>query len=340
MLHERWPYVIVVWPHSRVKVVRVKLSWIFSSWYLWQGRKSRAAEDAKRFLLRPRGWVWDQVQCFQRRHHLPTHGFASVYIRDSVEKRRELQAHGHRLPPVVAFFEIALIVARELDVTVRTVDRMALDSDRRGSTHPRAGNSEGSGDSSYFSGSSGGGAEDVHALRGSHLATARTVVLHTSSQGVHSNFSAFGQASGLAVVSTANARSDHDEWHHAGMHTSEDATPGSRPSRPTAASNNSGQPAASATMQGTIGAVNAELASRAGVLIALRFSAWTDLIRTLMNVPEEEDTVFCCECSAREARYNRGNLVVILARALSPSQRKRVQDALRQARIAQCRVIT
>ena len=40
-LHHSWPYVIASWPPIQEDVVRIKLSWLASSWFLYGGKKSR-----------------------------------------------------------------------------------------------------------------------------------------------------------------------------------------------------------------------------------------------------------------------------------------------------------
>lgn len=108
------------------------------------------------------------------------------------------------------------------------------------------------------------------------------------------------------------------------------------------------------TIAGTVGAVNAHLASRAGVLITPAFSAWSVMLRTLMqaSAPGVRATSlrssadgagsalaggagttlsFCCKCSPREKRARVGNVHVILSALLPPQASRRVRAALRNA---------
>ena len=48
-LHKRWPFVMVGWPRSRLAsaAVRIKLSWLYASWYLWQASTPIQARPPK-----------------------------------------------------------------------------------------------------------------------------------------------------------------------------------------------------------------------------------------------------------------------------------------------------
>ena len=320
-LHASWARVIRNWPCAyagceRTPVVRVKLSWIYASWYLWQGKVSRAANDARRFLLRPRQWVRESANCVLKpamqnasrtlHIHRPGNGdhagtsrgerlsyspplntdgifhYVSVHIRDSKEKREELRQHGHALPPLTAFHDLAAIATAALKV--------------------------------------------------------RTVLLHTSSEKSLHEFTNLSQSSNAFYTYHASApRGDHDEW---GGYTEERKswnTPRFR-DVPSTMRNHEGL----VTLQGTINAVNAEIARNASVLITPIFSAWSDLLRVLMGVELQRDetngnmTHFCCGCSTREQRYGTGNLWVFLGSGLAPRVRKRVRAAIQGANVEGC----
>jgi len=80
---------------------------------------SKLQHDATRFLFRPRTWVRECADCILSSDPLPggeaiatgVPPFAAVFIRDSLEKRQELHAHGHGLPSTEQFASIALSLA-------------------------------------------------------------------------------------------------------------------------------------------------------------------------------------------------------------------------------------
>ena len=283
-LHPRWPYVITLWPSPTSRVVRVKLSWIFCSWFLWQGKNSRASAAAARFLMRPLPWIREQSDCVLRRAGLAEHRFVSVHLRDSVEKRSELKAHGHSTPAPDAFHELASIAARVLSPT-----------------------------------------------------GPRVVVAHTSSAGALAALSSLARSSGTySLAYTGNARTDHDEF-------------GGWRSTPASLVNE--------TVQGVIGAVNADLAARSAVLVTPSASAWSHMLVKLMGgaadpydgdglgsaspvpVPSTWVATYCCACTPREKRASMGNIDVVVSSAVDATTRERLIQTYLQAEVQGCQML-
>lgn len=293
------------------------------------GKSSRASADATRFLLRPRPWVRAVAACVlaktnasssdaalqpdaapppaerpdrrsstvRRRRHSTQH--VSVYIRDSVEKRREMRAHGHALPPIAAFAALTARAARAL--------------------------------------------------------ASPTVLVHTSSLQALADMSAFGAATGaFRTLSTDSPRGDHDSWGGWAAPAAPAPSGTLGPPLPDAPARHHGNSeVGDATLHGAVNAVNLELASRAAVLIAPLFSAWTDMMRVLLAAPRggskhlaHESTSlptrltselhFCCGCSRRERIARAGNMIVLIASSLPVDEHARVRMALENATIPGC----
>ena len=279
-MHSRWAFVIGKWP-ARERVVRVKLSWIYCSWFLWEGRSSAAEPAAVAFLLRPRAWVREQSRgCIGGRARFRTRNYVSVHLRDSAEKRHELRMHGHSMPSVASYAALAVTASGAL---------------------------EGDG-----------------------------VVVHTSSDVALKDLTAHLTGANLKVVHTEHGRNDHDEWGGwlaAGL-----------------------QSPTEQTLQGAIGIVNAEIAADAAVMITPTFSAWSQMLKTLLARGRDEDVLlssalrgqgqqlanggsveaempisFCCGCSPREKRSATGNVMAIISSSLSWTFRERIRHNLAAA---------
>lgn len=65
-----------------------------------------AHSAAYRHLTRPRPWVMRIAECVMREAGLRPYSYASVFIRNSVEKRNEMALHGHGSPRVSAFVQV------------------------------------------------------------------------------------------------------------------------------------------------------------------------------------------------------------------------------------------
>ena len=88
-------------------VVRIKLSWLASSGWLRPGR-STAELAAWRFLFgRHRLWIRKLAACVMARDGLRPREFVSLFVRESIEKRAELKAHGHGSVPTDAYARVA-----------------------------------------------------------------------------------------------------------------------------------------------------------------------------------------------------------------------------------------
>lgn len=222
-----WQGTMTNWPFQ-AKVVRVKLSWMFATPPIHQ--KGHAASDAaRRFLFRPRRWVRRIGDCILRRDGL--HGpFVSLFLRDSVEKRQEMDRYGHAATAVSDWLSITMGVTarmRQHQFFVQTSSHRALRE------------------------------------------LLRLVVEHPDAP---------------LPSFTSNPRSDHDTW---GTWSNLTAN------------------GTHATLQGTIGAVNAYIASRAGLLVAPTMSAWTLHLLSLMGgsiwsgagAEETASTLLCCKCN-------------------------------------------
>ena len=83
-------------------VIRAKLSWLRASHTIGWGN-ARTKPTAVRFLFRPRPWVRQIGACVMRRDGLHAREFATVFVRDSVEKSREAHAGHHVLPALAAY---------------------------------------------------------------------------------------------------------------------------------------------------------------------------------------------------------------------------------------------
>jgi hypothetical protein len=274
-MHARWPRVTTWWPdRRRARVIRVKLSWIFCSWFLWAGKSSLVSRAAIRFLLRTREWVRSRASCVLRHSGLVPRRFVSVHVRDSVEKRRELSRHGHSMPTVKSLHDLAAVAHQAL---------------------------------AQSDGEAGG--------------SPRTVVVHTSSAEALSNIIALARASGrFNLTYTDNPRGGHDRWGGWATRGGDDE----------------------ATMEGAINSVNAELASRAAVLVTPTFSSWSTMLKTLLGAsrarthpaaaddPDADAEVisYCCSCSKREANARSGNIDVMIAADVVDLVRVRLRRAL------------
>ena len=126
-MHTRWAFVIGRWPKWE-KVVRVKLSWIYCSWFLWEGKSSVAEHAATAFMLRPRAWVREQsAACTNGQAGLRTRKYVSLHIRDSAEKRQELRLHGHSMPSIASYRSLVSALVAVLDgLVVHTSSDAAL----------------------------------------------------------------------------------------------------------------------------------------------------------------------------------------------------------------------
>jgi hypothetical protein len=91
------------WPNVSTPVVRLKLSWLYQSWWLFMYRNSTAWDAAMRFLTRPRAWVARLGSCVMRRSGLLPQRFVAVHLRSSAEKAKELQDARRSMPPPTAY---------------------------------------------------------------------------------------------------------------------------------------------------------------------------------------------------------------------------------------------
>ena len=110
-------------------VVHVRLSWIHNTHFLWVGAHSKAWGAALRFLFRPRDWVRRLGECVMQANGLRPRSFITLHMRDSTQKRAELERMNERVPTVDTYHAIARIVSRRLGleaVFVQTASAAAL----------------------------------------------------------------------------------------------------------------------------------------------------------------------------------------------------------------------
>ena len=152
------------------------------------------------------------------------------------------------------------------------------------------------------------------------------------------NVSAIAATSGaFRVAATTNPRGDRDSW-GGWSHEQQLATPSAYaidalelatgPTRAQEMPESSSDAAAAVTLEGLTNAVNLELASRAGVLIAPIFSAWSDLVRLLISSPLSAASgpmCYCCSCSRKERTGKIGNVWVVLAASMPADVQARVR---------------
>ena len=110
-------------------MVHVRLSWIHNTHFLWVGAHSKAWGAALRFLFRPRDWVRRLGECVMQANGLRPRSFITLHMRDSTQKRAELERMNERVPTVDTYHAIARIVSRRLGleaVFVQTASAAAL----------------------------------------------------------------------------------------------------------------------------------------------------------------------------------------------------------------------
>ena len=274
-------------PHEPA-VLRVKLSWMYSSPLAWASAQSLARDDAVRFLLRPREWVSRLGRCVMGRDGLHPHSYLSVYVRDSAEKRQELLEHGHGLTGIDTYLGLA---AAMLPLVVAASQRRS-----NMTVNPRARPSETANE--HVERKSGSlAARDTFMARISNRPT--WLFLQTSSEAALREFLRGGLPS--AVSYTRNPRGDHDSW--GGWLSQAPASNGS-----------------TTTEQGTIAAVNAYIGSLAAATVGPVHSAWTTLLMTLTEATPRAS--LCCGCRRRD----QGNNMVVSVAKSTPFNLLRVLE--------------
>lgn len=98
--------------------------------------------EAIGLVVRPRAWVRRIGDCVLKRIGLqPASPFVAVFIRDSAEKNEELRNHGHGLPLLQAYEQLAEAVATQLLPSPRIIlQTSSRDAFERFASHARARN--------------------------------------------------------------------------------------------------------------------------------------------------------------------------------------------------------
>lgn len=292
-MHPAWAYVIFDWPRSS-PIVRLKLSWLMASWFMWQGKTSRARDDARRFLVRHRSWVREKADCVLAAAGRvedantpvlrPLH--TSLYVRDSAEKRHEMRIHGHHLPPLTSLTALAATASAAI------------------SPPPASSTSSAS------------------------LAVPPLIVVHTSSPNAIGNVSALGAATGdFRTVATSGPRSDHDSWggwQHSNVSSSMEAL--------TMEGVMNAVNIELASRSGVfVGPIFSSWSDLLRALLLNRTDMPVAARQPHGSVGGGYLLSFCCACSRKERLAMSGNTWVIISAGLPPDAQERVLSALTPA---------